>query len=65
MVASKPPLAITHAPGHMLITDIPDRQYRTAGLTRGWDLGSAAAEVQPEERRQPGVRQFRLSSARG
>lgn len=30
VVASKPPLAITHAPGHMLITDIPDRQYRTA-----------------------------------
>lgn len=31
VVASKPPLAITHAPGHMLITDVPDRQFRTAG----------------------------------
>lgn len=31
VVASKPPLAITHAPGHMLITDVPDRQYRNPG----------------------------------
>lgn len=31
VVASKLPLAITHAPGHMLITDIPDRQYRITG----------------------------------
>lgn len=30
VMASKPPYAITHAPGHMLITDIQDRQYRTA-----------------------------------
>jgi uncharacterized protein YcsI (UPF0317 family) len=28
VIASKPPFAITHAPGHMLITDVPDRRYR-------------------------------------
>lgn len=28
VIESKPPLAITHAPGHMLITDVPDRQLR-------------------------------------
>ena len=28
LMASRPPLAITHAPGHMFITDIPDAVYR-------------------------------------
>jgi uncharacterized protein YcsI (UPF0317 family) len=28
VIASKPPFAITHAPGNMFITDVPDRQYR-------------------------------------
>lgn len=28
LMASKPPFAITHAPGHMLITDVPDADYR-------------------------------------
>lgn len=28
LMASKPPLAITHAPGHMFITDVPDAIYR-------------------------------------
>jgi uncharacterized protein YcsI (UPF0317 family) len=28
LMASKPPFAITHAPGHMFITDIPDSVYR-------------------------------------
>ncbi len=28
LTASRPPFAITHAPGHMLITDVPDRAYR-------------------------------------
>lgn len=28
LMASKPPFAITHAPGHMFITDIPDAAYR-------------------------------------
>lgn len=28
LMASKPPFAITHAPGHMLITDIADEEYR-------------------------------------
>ncbi|MDQ2881774.1 MAG: putative hydro-lyase [Actinomycetota bacterium] len=28
LMASQPPFAITHAPGHMFITDIPDTQYR-------------------------------------
>ncbi|MGN6404422.1 putative hydro-lyase [Sinomonas sp.] len=28
LLASKPPFAITHAPGHMLITDVPDSDYR-------------------------------------
>lgn len=28
LLASKPPLAITHAPGHMFVTDIPDATYR-------------------------------------
>ena len=28
LMASKPPFAITHAPGHMFITDVPDTAYR-------------------------------------
>lgn len=28
LMASKPPFAITHAPGHMFVTDIPDAVYR-------------------------------------
>lgn len=28
LMASHPPFAITHAPGHMLLTDIPDSVYR-------------------------------------
>jgi uncharacterized protein YcsI (UPF0317 family) len=28
LMASRPPFAITHAPGHMFITDIPDTTYR-------------------------------------
>jgi uncharacterized protein YcsI (UPF0317 family) len=28
VLASRPPLAITHAPGHMLVTDVPDAVYR-------------------------------------
>jgi uncharacterized protein YcsI (UPF0317 family) len=28
LMASAPPFAITHAPGHMLITDVPDEVYR-------------------------------------
>ncbi len=28
LAASRPPFAITHAPGHMFITDIPDAAYR-------------------------------------
>jgi uncharacterized protein YcsI (UPF0317 family) len=28
LTASRPPFAITHAPGHMLITDVPDAVYR-------------------------------------
>jgi uncharacterized protein YcsI (UPF0317 family) len=28
LMASRPPFAITHAPGHMLITDTPDATYR-------------------------------------
>jgi uncharacterized protein YcsI (UPF0317 family) len=27
-MASRPPLAITHAPGHMFVTDVPDAAYR-------------------------------------
>ena len=30
LMASKPPFAITHAPGHMLVTDVPDSDYRDA-----------------------------------
>jgi uncharacterized protein YcsI (UPF0317 family) len=30
LMASRPPFAITHAPGHMFITDIPDSVYRNA-----------------------------------
>ncbi len=29
LMASKPPFAITHAPGHMLVTDVPDTEYRS------------------------------------
>ena len=28
LMASKPPFAITHAPGHMFVTDVPDTVYR-------------------------------------
>lgn len=28
LMASKPPFAITHAPGHMLITDVPDASWQ-------------------------------------
>ncbi len=28
LMASRPPFAITHAPGHMLVTDVPDAAYR-------------------------------------
>ncbi|WP_439422964.1 putative hydro-lyase [Saccharothrix sp. HUAS TT10] len=28
VMASKPPFAITHAPGHMFVTDVPDLAYR-------------------------------------
>ena len=28
LMASAPPFAITHAPGHMLVTDVPDEVYR-------------------------------------
>lgn len=31
VMASKPPFAITHAPGHMFITDAPDSAYRIGG----------------------------------
>ncbi|MBR7560015.1 DUF1445 domain-containing protein, partial [Mycobacterium tuberculosis] len=27
IMASKPPFAITHAPGYMFITDVPDAEY--------------------------------------
>ena len=30
VMASRPPFAITHQPGHMLITDVPDTEYRIA-----------------------------------
>ncbi len=30
LMASRPPFAITHAPGHMFITDVPDANYRVA-----------------------------------
>ncbi|HWC83028.1 MAG TPA: putative hydro-lyase [Pseudonocardiaceae bacterium] len=30
LMASGPPFAITHSPGHMLITDVPDAEYRVA-----------------------------------
>lgn len=29
LMVSRPPFAITHAPGHMFITDVPDVHYRT------------------------------------
>ncbi|WP_310961823.1 putative hydro-lyase [Nocardioides terrisoli] len=28
LMASRPPFAITHAPGHMFVTDVPDAHYR-------------------------------------
>lgn len=28
LMASRPPFAITHAPGHMFLTDVPDAEYR-------------------------------------
>ena len=29
LAASRPPFAITHAPGHMFVTDVPDSTYRS------------------------------------
>lgn len=29
LMASRPPFAITHAPGHMFVTDVPDQAYRS------------------------------------
>src|SRR5262249_59948811 len=31
VMASRPPLAISHAPGHMLVTDVPDSAYIQSG----------------------------------
>jgi uncharacterized protein YcsI (UPF0317 family) len=28
VMASRPPFAITHQPGHMFVTDVPDAEYR-------------------------------------
>jgi uncharacterized protein YcsI (UPF0317 family) len=28
LMESRPPFAITHAPGHMFVTDVPDTVYR-------------------------------------
>ena len=28
LLQSRPPFAITHAPGHMLITDAPDSEFQ-------------------------------------
>jgi uncharacterized protein YcsI (UPF0317 family) len=28
LMASRPPFAITHAPGYMFVTDVPDTTYR-------------------------------------
>lgn len=28
VMASKPPFAITHAPGHMFVSDVPDREWQ-------------------------------------
>ncbi len=30
LMTSRPPFAITHAPGHMLVLDVPDSRYRIA-----------------------------------
>ena len=27
IMASEPPFAVTHSPGHMFITDVPDAEY--------------------------------------
>lgn len=37
LLASRPPFAITHAPGHMFVTDVLDREYDT-----GYDTGRTA-----------------------
>ncbi len=29
LLASRPPFAVTHAPGHMFVTDVLDREYDT------------------------------------
>ncbi|WP_291408044.1 putative hydro-lyase [Actinophytocola sp.] len=34
LTASRPPFAITHAPGHMFVTDIPDTTYQLGGRAR-------------------------------
>jgi uncharacterized protein YcsI (UPF0317 family) len=28
LMASRPPFAITHSPGHMFVTDVADKEYR-------------------------------------
>jgi uncharacterized protein YcsI (UPF0317 family) len=30
LMASRPPFAVTHTPGHMFVTDVPDSAYRQA-----------------------------------
>jgi len=30
LLASRPPFAITHSPGHMLVTDVTDTEYQVA-----------------------------------
>jgi uncharacterized protein YcsI (UPF0317 family) len=37
LAASRPPFAITHAPGHMFVTDVPDTAYVVSGYRRGHD----------------------------
>jgi uncharacterized protein YcsI (UPF0317 family) len=33
LAASRPPFAITHAPGHMFVTDVPDSEYEIAAVS--------------------------------
>jgi uncharacterized protein YcsI (UPF0317 family) len=39
VTASAPPFAITHAPGHMLVTDLPDTAHQLALAGRPWMSG--------------------------
>jgi Protein of unknown function (DUF1445) len=52
LMAARPPFAITHAPGHMFITDVPDSDYRER-KTDHVDISSERDAPSPDSTRGP------------